>query len=130
MEKQEMSNETKQRWTSGTLEEFVDYHGTQKAAAAIIGVHEGTLNRWINKHESPRGMTIDRLKQLRIKTGERKKWEGGTLRKFVKHMGTQRAAANEIGIREDGLNRILNGHAKPRGMTLHRLKQLKISVGR
>ena len=121
---------TKKRWTKGSLTEFVDYHGTQKAAAGIIGIHEGTLNRWLNGHESPRGMTLDRLKQLRIEYGEEKTWTGGTLKQFVKHHGTQRAAANAIGIREEALNRIINGHTKPRGMTVFRMRQLKITVGK
>jgi len=124
------SKTERKRWTGGTLGEFVEYHGTQKAAAAVIGVYPETLNRWINKHEKPRGMTLDRLKQLHIRIDEKKKWEGGTLRQFVKHHKTQRAAAVIIGIREEGLNRILNRHTKPRGMTLVRLKQLRISVGR
>lgn len=121
---------TKQRWTSGTLEEFVEHHGSQRAAAAVIGVQPETVNRWLNDHGSPRGMTLDRFRQLRITFGEQKEWRGGTLRQFVKHSGTQREAARVIGIREESLNRILNRHTKPRGMTLVRMKQLKVSVGR
>ena len=56
----------KARWSGGTLVEFVDFHGSQRAAALVIGFREETLNRILNGHETPRGMTVQRLKQLRI----------------------------------------------------------------
>lgn len=49
-----------------TLTEYAKACGSQKVAAANIGVTEGTLNRWLHGHIHPRGLSIVRLKELGV----------------------------------------------------------------
>ena len=127
-----MTTKTKGRWKSGTLEEFVEHHGSQIAAAAVIGIHECSVNRYLNEKSNVQKSVQDRFKELRIQYGEAKDpWEGGTLKKFVKYHGSQREAAKALGIREEHLNRIINKHIGHfNGMTRRKFLRLKITVGR
>ena len=49
-----------------TLREFCAEVGTQEAAAHKIGVSFPTLNRWLNGHDKPRGLSVRRLADLGI----------------------------------------------------------------
>ena len=127
-----MATKTKGRWKSGTLEEFVEHHGSQVAAAAVIGIDVCSVNRYINDKSTPQKSVQDRCKELRNQYGEAKDpWEGGTLKKFVKYHGSQREASKALGIREEHLNRILNKHVGNfNGTTRRKFLRLKITVGR
>lgn len=52
--------------TNQTLKEFVETFPSQHAAALKIGCTQETLNRWLNGHVSPTGITLLRFKQLGI----------------------------------------------------------------
>lgn len=127
-----MANKTvvkKKRWTLGTLEEFIEHHGTQRAAAFVIGIPEESLSRVVNN--PPAGPQISkRLHELGINRPEKKKWTGGTLVGFVKFHGTQEKAAMEIGLTARALNKILKAHTHPRGLTLRTFVKLKINTTR
>lgn len=46
-----------------TLREWIIRHGlTQRAAADRLGVHEITLNRWLNGHAIPRREQMDAIR--------------------------------------------------------------------
>lgn len=49
-----------------TLRDFCAEVGSQEAAAAAIGVSFATVNRWLNKHDEPRGLSRRRLADLGI----------------------------------------------------------------
>jgi len=48
------------------LAEFVRRFGTQSRAAEIIFVQEPTLNRWLNGHLNPEGLSLRRLHELGV----------------------------------------------------------------
>lgn len=50
-----------------TLEAYVARYPSQDEAALVIGVRTETLNRWLNKRRSPRGLAVKRLRELGIK---------------------------------------------------------------
>ena len=60
------TKEKKATWAGGTLDAFVSFHGTQRAASLVIGVPEATLNRWLKGKLHPKGLTLLRFKQLHI----------------------------------------------------------------
>ena len=58
--------ETKEKWAGGTLEAFVAFCGTQRTAAAKIGIEGSTLNKLLNGHTQPSRGTLREFKRLRI----------------------------------------------------------------
>lgn len=50
-----------------TLTQFVAIYPSQNAAADAIGVTTETLNRWLNKHMDPKGLSRKTLRTLGVR---------------------------------------------------------------
>lgn len=57
---------TKTKKPTKSLRDFCAEAGSQEAAAALIGVSFATVNRWLNSHDKPRGLSRRRLAELGI----------------------------------------------------------------
>jgi len=51
-----------------SLEQFVRECGSQEKAAQTVGVAFATLNRWLNEHDEPTGLSLRRLHELGVRT--------------------------------------------------------------
>jgi len=63
----EIDGHEPERSGSMTLKQFVKSKGGQEAAAREIGITHNQLGRWVRGQSVPTGISIDRLRELRIR---------------------------------------------------------------